>query len=105
MAIKFVEKFFGTHSQRELKMITPLVDKVESLRPQMQALSDEELRAKTQEYKNRYANGESLDDLLPEAFRDGSGSSKACTEYGTLPGTDHRWHDPPSGTYRGDAYR
>ena len=68
MAIKFVEKFFGTHSQRELKIITPLVDKVESLRPQMQALSDEELRAKTQEYKNRYANGESLDDLLPEAF-------------------------------------
>ena len=68
MAIKFVEKFFGTHSQRELKMITPLVDKVESLRPQMQALSDEELRAKTQEYKNRYANGESLDDLLPEGF-------------------------------------
>ena len=68
MAIKFVEKFFGTHSQRELKMITPLVDKVESLRPQMQALSDKELRAKTQEYKNRYANGESLDDLLPEAF-------------------------------------
>ncbi|MEI3196757.1 MAG: preprotein translocase subunit SecA [Lachnospiraceae bacterium] len=66
--MKFVEKFFGTHSQRELKMITPLVDKVESLRPQMQALSDEELRAKTQEYKNRYANGESLDDLLPEAF-------------------------------------
>ena len=61
-------KLFGTHSQRELKMITPLVDKVESLRPQMQALSDEELRAKTQEYKNRYANGESLDDLLPEAF-------------------------------------
>ena len=68
MAIKFVEKFFGTHSQRELKMITPLVDKVESLRPQMQALSDEELRAKTQEYKNRYANGEALDDLHPEAF-------------------------------------
>ena len=50
-------------------MITPLVDKVESLRPQMQALSDEELRAKTQEYKNRYANGESLDDLLPEHLR------------------------------------
>ena len=68
MAIKFVEKFFGTHSQRELKMITPIVDKVESLRPQMQALSDGELRAKTQEYKNRYANGETLDDLLPEAF-------------------------------------
>ncbi len=68
MAIKLVEKFFGTHSQRELKMITPLVDKVEALRPQMQALSDEELRAKTQEYKTRYANGETLDELLPEAY-------------------------------------
>ena len=68
MAIKFVEKIFGSHSQRELKMILPLVDKVESLRPQMQALSDEELRGKTQEYKTRYANGESLDSLLPEAY-------------------------------------
>ena len=68
MAIKFVEKIFGSHSQRELKMILPLVDKVESLRPQMQSLSDEELRRKTQEYKTRYANGESLDSLLPEAY-------------------------------------
>ena len=68
MAIKFVEKIFGSHSQRELKMVLPLVDKVESLRPQMQALSDEELRGKTQEYKTRYANGESLDSLLPEAY-------------------------------------
>ena len=68
MAIKFVEKIFGSHSQRELKMILPLVDKVESLRPQMQSLSDEELRGKTQEYKTRYANGESLDSLLPEAY-------------------------------------
>lgn len=68
MAMKFVEKIFGTHSQRELKMIMPLVDKVESLRPSMQALSDEELRAKTQEYKTRYANGETLDSLLPEAY-------------------------------------
>ena len=68
MAIKFVEKIFGSHSQRELKMILPLVDKVESLRPQMQALSDEELRGKTQEYKTRYATGESLDSLLPETY-------------------------------------
>ncbi len=66
--MKFVEKIFGTHSQRELKMIMPIVDKIESLRPQMQALSDEELKAKTKEYKERYANGETLDDLLPEAF-------------------------------------
>ncbi len=66
--MNLVEKIFGTHSQRELKMIMPIVDKIESLRPQMQALSDDELKAKTKEYKERYANGESLDDLLPEAF-------------------------------------
>ena len=66
--MKFVEKIFGTHSQRELKMIMPLVDKIEALRPTMQALTDEQLKAKTQEYKDRYAGGESLDSLLPEAF-------------------------------------
>ncbi|MCI6637759.1 MAG: preprotein translocase subunit SecA [Lachnospiraceae bacterium] len=59
---------FGTHSQRELKRIEPIVDKVESYRPAMQALSDDELRAKTKEYKDRLAGGETLDDLLPEAF-------------------------------------
>jgi len=63
-----IQKVFGTHSERELKKIMPLVDKVESLRPQMQALSDEELKAKTAEYKQRYQDGESLDSLLPEAF-------------------------------------
>ena len=61
-------KLFGTHSEHELKRIKPLVDKVESLRPTMQALSDEQLRAKTDEYKKRLAEGETLDDLLPEAF-------------------------------------
>ena len=66
--MNLVQKMFGTHSQRELKRILPLVDKIESLRPTMQALSDEELRGKTDEYKKRYAEGESLDSLLPEAF-------------------------------------
>ena len=66
--MNIIEKLFGTHSQRELKVINPIVDKIESLRPQMQALSDEELKAKTREYKERYANGETLDDLLPEAY-------------------------------------
>ncbi|HIX60164.1 MAG TPA: preprotein translocase subunit SecA [Candidatus Blautia gallistercoris] len=61
-------KVFGTHSQRELKRIAPIVDKIESLRPAMQALSDEELRGKTREFKNRLAEGATLDDLLPEAF-------------------------------------
>ena len=66
--MKVIEKIFGTHSERELKRIMPLVDKIEELRPSMQALSDEELRGKTQEYKKRLAGGETLDDLLPEAF-------------------------------------
>ena len=63
-----IEKIFGTHSSRELKRIEPLVNKIEELRPAMQALSDEELRGKTDEYKRRLAEGETLDDLLPEAF-------------------------------------
>ena len=66
--MNFIEKVFGTHSDRELKRIMPLVDKVEALRPTMQALTDEQLRAKTQEYKERLAKGETLDDLLPEAY-------------------------------------
>ena len=63
-----IEKIFGTHSSRELKRIEPLVDKIEALRPAMQALSDEELRGKTEEYKKRLTEGETLDDLLPEAY-------------------------------------
>ena len=61
-------KIFGTHSQRELKRIYPIVDKVESYRDQMVALSDEELQAKTKEFKDRLEKGETLDDLLPEAY-------------------------------------
>ena len=63
-----VTKLFGTHSQREIKLIKPLLNKIEELRPTMGNLSDEQLRAKTQEYKDRYAKGESLDSLLPEAY-------------------------------------
>ena len=63
-----IEKIFGTHSSRELKRIEPLVDKIEAFRPTMQALSDEELRGKTEEYKKRLTEGETLDDLLPEAY-------------------------------------
>ena len=64
----FMEKLFGTHSERELKLINKTIDKIESLRPEMQKLSDEELRDKTKEFKERLANGETLDDLLPEAY-------------------------------------
>ena len=61
-------KLFGSHSERELKKIYPIVDGIEALEGRMQALSDTELRAKTAEFKERYAHGESLDDMLPEAF-------------------------------------
>lgn len=60
------QKMFGTHSEREVKRIMPLVEKIEKLRPTMIELSDEELRGKTAEYKKRLAEGETLDDLLPE---------------------------------------
>ena len=63
-----LQKLFGTHSENELKRIYPIVDRIEALEPEMQKLSDAELRYKTREYKERYAEGESLDDLLPEAY-------------------------------------
>ena len=66
--MKILDKLFGTHSERELKLIDSTIDKIEGLRPQMQALSDEELRDKTKEYRQRLADGATLDDLLPEAF-------------------------------------
>ncbi len=61
-------KIFGTRSEREVKRIMPLVEKTESLRPEMQKLTDEQLRDKTSEFKKRLSEGETLDDLLPEAF-------------------------------------
>ena len=65
---RFTDKLFGTHSEREIKRIRPQVDGIEALRPAMQALSDEELRAKTEEFKKRFQDGETLDDLLVEAY-------------------------------------
>ena len=63
-----IEKLFGTHSERELKRIYPIADKIEGMRDAMMALSDDELKAKTKEFKNRLADGETLDDILPEAY-------------------------------------
>ncbi|MCI9620289.1 MAG: preprotein translocase subunit SecA [Dorea sp.] len=63
-----MQKIFGTHSENELKRIYPIVDEVESLEPVMQKLSDSELKDKTREFKARLADGETLDDVLPEAF-------------------------------------
>ncbi len=66
--MSFFEKLFGTFSDKELKRIQPLADKVLALEPEMQQLTDDELRGKTAQFKERLAKGETLDDLLPEAF-------------------------------------
>ena len=63
-----IEKIFGTHSHNELKRIYPIVDRIEALAPAMEALSDEELKGKTKEFKDRLNEGETLDDILPEAY-------------------------------------
>lgn len=63
-----IQKIFGTHSENELKRIYPIVDAVEALEPEMQKLSDSELKNKTREFRKRLAEGETLDDILPEAY-------------------------------------
>ena len=63
-----LQKLFGTHSENELKRIYPIVDQIEALEPEIQSLSDPALQDKTREFKERYAKGETLDSLLPEAF-------------------------------------
>ncbi len=66
--MNLVQRIFGTHSERELKLINPIADKIEALRPEMMALTDEQLRDKTGIFKERLAAGETLDDILPEAY-------------------------------------
>ena len=66
--MKLFEKIFGTHSEREIKLVTPIVKKIESYRDEMMSLSDEQLKGKTTEFKKRLADGATLDDLLPEAY-------------------------------------
>ncbi len=63
-----MQKIFGDYSSRELKSITPIADKIEAMADEYKAMSDAQLQAKTQEFKDRLAGGETLDDILPEAF-------------------------------------
>ena len=79
-----VQKIFGTPSSREIKRIMPLVDRIESLRPQMKAMTDEQLRAKTDEFKRRLREGETLDDILPEAFAVCREASRRVQKLGNL---------------------
>lgn len=100
-----IEKIFGTHSENELKRIYPIVDRIEALEPEIQALSDQELRDKTREFKERLAEGETLDDILPEAYAVVREGSKKKSGNAALPGTVDRWNYFASGSYRRDAYR
>ena len=68
MVFNFLTKVFGSKNERELKQIQPLVEKINALEPEVQALQDEQLKARTAEFKQRLDRGETLDDLLPEAF-------------------------------------
>ena len=68
VCMNLIEKIFGTHSEREIKMITPIVKKIEDMRDKMMSLSDDELKQNTVKFKERIAGGESLDSILPEAF-------------------------------------
>ena len=79
-----MDKIFGTHSQHELKRIYPIVDRIEALEPEMKALSDAELKDKTREFKERLKEGETLDDILPEAYavvREGAYRSMGMRHY------------------------
>ena len=65
--MSIITKLFGTHSERELKLVYPIVNRIEALDEEYQALTDEQLKAKTEEFKSRLSNGETLDDILVEA--------------------------------------
>ena len=66
--MNLIEKMFGTHSERELKLIYPIVDKIVALKPEMEKLTDDELKDNTRKFRERLEKGETLDDILPEAF-------------------------------------
>ena len=103
--MSFLEKIFGNYSEKELKKINPVVDKIESYDSAMQALTDEELRAKTEEFKGRLAAGETLDDLLPEAFaavREAAWRGKTDE---ALQSAAHRRNRPSPGAYCRDENR
>ncbi len=100
--MNIIQKIFGTHSQNELKRVYPIADAVMALDEDMQKLSDEELKAKTKEFKERLENGETLDDILPEAYAVVREAASRVLGNEALPCTDRRWYYPASGTYRRD---
>ena len=93
----FFSKMFGSYSDRELKSIYPIVDKIEAMADEYKAMSDAELQAKTPEFKTRLQSGETLDDILPEAF--------ATAGAVPLPRAARRRRGAPSGPHRRDEDR
>ena len=93
----FFSKMFGSYSDRELKSIYPIVDKIEAMADEYKAMSDAELQAKTPEFKTRLQSGETLDDILPEAF--------ATVREASLPRAARRRRGAPSGPHRRDEDR
>ena len=91
-----IQKIFGTYSQRELKSIYPIADKIEALEEEYRALTDEQLQAKTPEFKQRLQQGETLDDILPEAFAAVREAADRAA---------HRRHRPAPGPHRRDENR
>ena len=102
-----IQKVFGTHSEREIKRIEGLVNKIESLRDSMMALGDEQLKDKTGEFKKRLNEGETLDDLLPEAYAVVREAARRVLnpENRALPGTADRRYRASSGAHRGNENR
>ena len=92
-----LKKLFGTTSEKEIRAIEPLVKKIEALEEPYKALTDAQLQAKTPEFKERLRNGETLEDILPEAF--------ATAREAALPGAAYWRHHSPSGTHCRDADR
>ena len=101
-----LEKIFGNYSDKEIKKIMPIIKKINDLEPSISPLTDEELKAKTPEFKERLANGETLDDLLPEAFAVVREAAKTALHvaardrrYASFRCSVNRWCCSSSGSY------
>ena len=103
--MNIIKKMFGTHSERELKRIYSTVDKIEALRPTMQALTDEELRGKTREYKTDLEKRGKLWTASSGSFCNRKRGCKACSWYGALPGAVNRWYHSSPRSYCRDENR
>ena len=101
----FFSKMFGSYSDRELKSIYPIVDKIEAMADEYKAMSDAELQAKTPEFKTRLQSGETLDDILPEAFATVREASRPRAGAVPLPRAARRRRGAPSGPHRRDEDR